>query len=74
MQIDDDEYVENEDFAADVGELPGLDEEDVLVILLDDEGEEGAEAARTLLADEEFLPKKVYYVAGGADAWQVRLQ
>ncbi|KAL4448313.1 hypothetical protein ABPG75_005532 [Micractinium tetrahymenae] len=62
------EEVVDEEFGAKVAKVKGVAPEGAPVILLDSTGSESAAAAKAILAEVPL--DKLYYVSGGADAWQ----
>jgi len=58
------------DFVKAVAALPAATGEGALLILIDEKGAEAPKAAALLAAAPQFGAAKVYYVTGGAAAWQ----
>lgn len=62
------EEVVDEEFGAKVAKVKGVGAEGGPVILLDSTGAQSAAAAKAILAEVPL--ENLYYVSGGADAWQ----
>ncbi|KAL4433287.1 hypothetical protein ABPG77_003335 [Micractinium sp. CCAP 211/92] len=62
------EEVVDEEFGAKVAKVKGVGAEGGPVILLDSTGSQSAAAAKAILAEVPL--ENLYYVSGGADAWQ----